>query len=438
MMNTNDKFYIREISGLKFSILELPNSGFFRYETATDMGSDFEAAYLAKTGRWVHGMAHLIEHLSFKSPKDYTSDELIKMLKVNGDFNAYTDTDRIHYYYNTISNNFKLAISLVANITFNDLTMVDASEFESERSVVANEIRRYQDDAQTIFGFQARAVATGRNLNDNILGVPELLENFTLHDCSEMKKHFIQTANIVHRITFDPNDLNLEDITSWVVMERNRINEGQGGPSINISRDEYEAYRRSGIMVGEPIHLNSTSGQCLISVYAPFSGMEVSLPIRQAIHYVGYMAETSVNELIRERHGLTYGIHLSSFTLGKQHIMTFSVDVEQDKFELVMRLIADAFQQTVERFGTDDFKALSDKFEIQTVNSRLNRSNQLELHGIPERSPGWIKYASLYSEDANLAGKKITTDWLTFDNVKNCLCHLNDIIQRKKFLIVRT
>ena len=73
-----DKFYkFTTDDGFTFSVVEIPNSGMFQYELATDTGADIERTFLNKTGRWVFGISHLIEHLSFKNTQTIVTGKQI-------------------------------------------------------------------------------------------------------------------------------------------------------------------------------------------------------------------------------------------------------------------------------------------------------------------------------------------------------------------------
>ena len=97
------------------------------------MGSNIEKVYENRHNKNVYGISHLVEHLSFRSPKDYTSEELLEKLKSEGTYNASTDHDRINYWFKTTTDRTKLAINLISNVALNNLSKISDEEFQIEK-----------------------------------------------------------------------------------------------------------------------------------------------------------------------------------------------------------------------------------------------------------------------------------------------------------------
>jgi len=436
-----DKFYkFTTDDGFTFSVVEIPNSGMFQYELATDTGADIEQTFLNKTGRWVFGISHLIEHLSFKNTQDYDTETLMHLLKTEGAYNAYTDFDRIVYYYNTISRKFKTAITLTLNVGLNTLQRIPDHEFTSEKSVVANEIRRYHDDSQTIFSFNATPTAIGRNVNDNILGDADLLENFTLVDCVDVKCSFLKLANVVHRISFDPEEISLDEITDFVKSEYLRLSHNIPDSLVQISRQEYDAgaIKKFTSIDGSHVKLESNSEQSLIQIFMACEPKTFLLPTSMAQMYVGHMGSTSLNELIREKHGLTYGISFYHQVIGKQHAFVFSADVPKDKFDLTMSLFEEAIISSVESFGDLQFQELELQYELQLMNANMNRKTALSSHRTCELNPEWIKYEEDYKKSISSARKKIHEDYFTKEKIQEVMDEMKECVKNKKYIVIKS
>jgi predicted Zn-dependent peptidase len=90
------------------------------------------------------GIAHMLEHLNFKSTKNLKSGEFDKIVKgFGGVNNASTGFDYTHYYIKSSSKNLDKSLELYAELMQN-LTLKD-EEFQPERDVVAEE-RRWRTD----------------------------------------------------------------------------------------------------------------------------------------------------------------------------------------------------------------------------------------------------------------------------------------------------
>lgn len=84
------------------------------------------------------GIAHMLEHLNFKSTKTRKAGEFDRIVKAFGGINnASTGFDNTHYFIKCSSQNLSTALDLYADIMQN-LTL-DESEFATERNVVLEE-----------------------------------------------------------------------------------------------------------------------------------------------------------------------------------------------------------------------------------------------------------------------------------------------------------
>ena len=90
------------------------------------------------------GIAHMLEHMNFKSTKNLDAGEFDKEVKsIGGVNNASTSFDYTHYYIKSSTQNLKKSIDLYAELMQN-LKLKD-KEFQPERDVVTEE-RRWRTD----------------------------------------------------------------------------------------------------------------------------------------------------------------------------------------------------------------------------------------------------------------------------------------------------
>ncbi|MDD2828979.1 MAG: pitrilysin family protein [Sulfuricurvum sp.] len=90
------------------------------------------------------GIAHMLEHMNFKSTKNLKAGEFDEEVKsIGGMNNASTGFDHTHYYIKSSSENMGKSLSLFAELMQN-LNLKD-EEFQPERNVVAEE-RRWRTD----------------------------------------------------------------------------------------------------------------------------------------------------------------------------------------------------------------------------------------------------------------------------------------------------
>jgi len=90
------------------------------------------------------GIAHMLEHMSFKSTKKYKAGEFDTIVKSHGGVNnASTGFDKTHYYIKTASKNLDMTLELFSELMHN--LKLNDDEFQKEREVVAEE-RRWRTD----------------------------------------------------------------------------------------------------------------------------------------------------------------------------------------------------------------------------------------------------------------------------------------------------
>ncbi len=125
-------------NGLEVYVIELDNNtDVISTDIFYKVGSRNEV--MGKTG-----IAHMLEHMNFKSTKNLDAGEFDKEVKsVGGVNNASTSFDYTHYFIKSSSSNLEKSISLFAELMEN-LNLKD-DEFQPERDVVAEE-RRWRTD----------------------------------------------------------------------------------------------------------------------------------------------------------------------------------------------------------------------------------------------------------------------------------------------------
>jgi len=125
-------------NGLQIVVIPLQNStNVISTDIFYKVGSRNEV--MGKTG-----IAHMLEHMNFKSTKNLDAGEFDKEVKsIGGVNNASTSFDYTHYYIKSSTDNLSKSVELYAELMQN-LNLKD-KEFQPERDVVAEE-RRWRTD----------------------------------------------------------------------------------------------------------------------------------------------------------------------------------------------------------------------------------------------------------------------------------------------------
>ena len=139
MANSLPKYYSKTLdNGLQVVVIPLKNeSGVITTDIFYKVGSRNEV--MGKTG-----IAHMLEHMNFKSTKNMPAGMFDKIVKrMGGVDNASTGFDYTHYFIKSASTHLDRSLELFADMMAN-LSLKD-DEFQPERKVVAEE-RRWRTD----------------------------------------------------------------------------------------------------------------------------------------------------------------------------------------------------------------------------------------------------------------------------------------------------
>jgi zinc protease len=142
------------------------------------------------------GISHFLEHMIFKGTSRIAPGEFDRRIEGRGGVtNAATSQDYTHYHITVAQRDYAEALPLLADLVCN--ARIPEDEFEQERLVVLEEIRRSQDNPDRT----AYDLLTTNSYKDHpyarpVLGYPETLMNMT----PEIMRQF-------HRSRYQPGAL---------------------------------------------------------------------------------------------------------------------------------------------------------------------------------------------------------------------------------------
>ena len=128
------------------------------------------------------GMAHFVEHMTFKGTPRLTSLQILnRMESVGGDLNAYTGKEEVVYYATFPRQHLRRALTLLSDIVFN--STYPQAELEKEREVVIDEIESYNDSpAELIYDDFESLLYPDHPLGRRILGDADSLRRYSTAD----------------------------------------------------------------------------------------------------------------------------------------------------------------------------------------------------------------------------------------------------------------
>jgi len=200
LMGSNlPKYYTKTLSnGLEVVAIPLHNnSDVISTDIFYKVGSRNEV--MGKTG-----IAHMLEHMNFKSTKDLKAGEFDKIVKGYGGVNnASTSFDYTHYFIKSSSENMDKSMHLFADLMAN-LNLKD-EEFQPERNVVAEE-RRWRTDNSPVGYLYFRMFNNAYLYHPyhwTPIGFMNDIQTWTIKDIKEFHKTYYQPKNAILIITGD-------------------------------------------------------------------------------------------------------------------------------------------------------------------------------------------------------------------------------------------
>jgi len=176
------------------------------------------------------GIAHMLEHLNFKSTKNLQAGEFDEIVKgFGGVNNASTSFDYTHYYIKSSSQNMDKSLELFAEL-MQHLTLKD-EEFQPERDVVAEE-RRWRTDNNPMGYLQFRLFNNAYLYHPyhwTPIGFASDIQNWSIEDIKEFHSTYYQPSNAIVIVA---GDINEEDVFSSTEKYFKKIKNKKNIPSV--------------------------------------------------------------------------------------------------------------------------------------------------------------------------------------------------------------
>lgn len=277
-----------------------------------------------------YGLAHFTEHGLFKGTQHRRAYHVnCRLENLGGELNAFTTKEDTTIHATTLKGDFRRAVELLSDIAFRS-TFPD-HEMDRERDVVFDEINTYKDSpAEMIYDSFEDMLFAGSELGHNILGSKRDIRRFD----SAAIHRFVERAYTTDQMIF----------SSIGKVSVNRVEE-----LANRYFGEYAATQRS--FQREVTHyaaqFDVTQNRRTHQTHAIIGGRAYSimdkkrLPLAMLINVLGGPSANSLlNVLIREKHGLTYNIEANYTPYSDAGMMTvyFSCDgVNAERVESLIR-----------------------------------------------------------------------------------------------------
>lgn len=248
------------------------------------------------------GMAHFIEHMSFKGTERRRSYHINNGLeRLGGDLNAFTNKQETVYYATVLREDFVRAVDILTDLVFH--STYPQAEIDKEVEVIADEIESYLDSpAELIFDDFEAMLFEGSPLGRDILGRADRLREYTTADARRFVDRHYRPDNAVFYVTGNLTWKRvLDNLTFWHEAIRTKA-EATAVPSLQITEKRPETRI-----------MDKGTHQAHIVVGAPTFGGREAGTRRYALALLnnilgGPGMNSRLNMALREHAGLVYSI----------------------------------------------------------------------------------------------------------------------------------
>lgn len=186
------------------------------------------------------GVSHFLEHMVFKGTKRRTAEEVnLDFDRIGASYNAYTSEENTVYYAAVLPEYLPRAVDILSDILRPTLRVED---FETEKKVILEEIRMYEDQPGSVAWERARRLYYSRHpLGNSVLGTSQSVGDLTRDQMQAYFDRRYAANNLVLAVAgnFDWNRIvNLvgEACASWNTADvaRDHRTEWTGTPALHV------------------------------------------------------------------------------------------------------------------------------------------------------------------------------------------------------------
>ncbi|MEM7066381.1 MAG: pitrilysin family protein [Cyanobacteria bacterium P01_B01_bin.77] len=299
----------------------------------------------------INGMAHFLEHMIFKGTPQLQCGEFERLIEERGAItNAATSQDYTHYYITTAPKDFaKLAplqIELLLNAKLHD------SDFERERPVILEEIRRSEDNPRRRI-FQHSMALNFEQLpyRRTVLGPTSVIESLSADQMRDFHRRWYQPQNMTAVVV---GDLPVEQLIATVEtsFEQSLVNRHQTsikapleGVPLSTPEEPFESIARAD-------YTDATLQQARLVLSWRVPGLK-QLSETYALDVVasilGQGRTARLVQDLRETRALVNSISTSNITYGEQGVFYISANLAVEQLETLEAAILEHIKRLHEQ-----------------------------------------------------------------------------------------
>ncbi len=258
-----------------------------------------------------NGMAHLVEHMVFKGTTHRNAYQINNRLEnVGGELNAFTTKEETVLHATVLKSDAEKAIELLADMAFR--STFPEKELIKEKEVIIDEINSYKDNpSEQIFDDFDRLLFAGLPLGQPILGTAKTLGYIKQSQLKAFVNKHYQPAQMVFSTIGKITPKRIEQLVTKHfsgIVSMQATNTDCLAPRMDSAIEKESAYKPFRKIETR----NTFQAHCVMGTraYSLHDSRRIGLSL--LMNYLGGPAANSrLNTLLREKHGLVYTIEAS-------------------------------------------------------------------------------------------------------------------------------
>ena len=279
--------------------------------------------------RGEYGIAHFVEHALFKGTARRKAHQVnCRLENLGGELNAYTTKEDTTLHATVMRRDLSRAVELIGDVIFN--STFPERELAKEREVIADEINSYKDSpSERIYDDFEDLIFKGSELGHNILGSKATIARIT----TENMRSFVGRTYTTDQMVFSSIG-NFSAATAQSVAERFI---GSVAPTKReferVAPAQYEAF-------DQRLSRHTHQAHGIIGTRGYSIRDERRLPLALALNILGGPSANSLlNILLREKHGLSYNVEATYTPYSDTGIVGIYFSSDHDNAQQCVELI---------------------------------------------------------------------------------------------------
>ena len=352
------------------------------------------------------GLAHFVEHVTFKGTARRRSMQILNTLeRVGGDLNAFTQKEDTVYYAAILKEHLPKAVDVLTDIVFH--STYPQTEIDKEVEVICDEIESYNDSpAELIYDDFENILFEGHPLGHNILGNAERVRKFTTEDALRFARKYYTPEN---SIFFAYGDVEFEKLIRSLTPNPSPIGRGETRPQ-SLPRGG-----KSGVLSDSASNfIIREKGTHQAHVMLGTRGYDIHHPLRIPLYLLNNLLggpgmNARLNISLRERNGLVYTVESTMVSYGDTVLWGVYFGCDPHDVKRCLRLVRRELDKIIEKPLTDSqLKAAKRQLKGQIGIACDNREQFALDFGKSFLHYGWEKdITSLYSQIEEVTAEQI-------------------------------